>query len=84
MTRTTSPASTRGLPGVIDYTQGRPFAWADDQITGADRDFVERIRGGPSLLLAVNAHTGLTAEDFMLLREWAAAQQEGVTSGLHS
>ncbi|MEU6341073.1 hypothetical protein ABZ883_08995 [Streptomyces sp. NPDC046977] len=50
---------------------GRPFAWADDEITGADRDWVAA-QGAHALLHRVDPKRGLTERDFTVLAPWLA------------
>ncbi|MFD0380599.1 HAD domain-containing protein [Streptomyces sp. NPDC127112] len=52
---------------------GRPFAWVDDEITPADRAWVEARQPTPVLLCRVDPRTGLTDEDFGALARWRAA-----------
>ncbi|MFF0741306.1 HAD domain-containing protein [Streptomyces sp. NPDC004111] len=48
----------------------RPFAWADDEIGAADRQWVAAHHPAPALLLHVDARLGLTEDDFGTLEEW--------------
>ncbi|MFE6868137.1 hypothetical protein ACFVFS_16430 [Kitasatospora sp. NPDC057692] len=59
-------------PDIVAWAAGRPFAWVDDQITDADRDWVRAHHDGPALLHRVDPRIGLTAEDFAALAAWAA------------
>lgn len=58
---------TRAL---VDQAAGRPFAWLDDEITDADRAWVDAHHSGPALLHRVDARHGLTERDFTVVREW--------------
>ncbi|MFE0513841.1 hypothetical protein [Streptomyces sp. NPDC058964] len=58
-------------PEIVAWAQGRPFTWADDQITEADRAWTRGHHDGPALLHRVDPRTGLCADDFALLAEWA-------------
>lgn len=58
---------TRSLVG---WAAGRPFAWVDDEITDADRDWVAGHHPAPALLHRVDARQGLTADDYVLLGIW--------------
>ncbi len=58
---------TRGL---VAWAAGRPFAWVDDEITGADRDWVAAHHPGPALLHAVDRRRGLTREDVATVAAW--------------
>ncbi|WP_225448508.1 hypothetical protein [Streptacidiphilus sp. P02-A3a] len=64
-------------PEVVSWTDGRPFAWLDDEITGADRDWVDAHHPAPSLLLRIDPSLGLLPEDFAVLKEWAAELDRG-------
>ncbi|MFG2210962.1 hypothetical protein [Streptomyces sp. NPDC048638] len=56
---------------VVRYVAGRPFAWVDDQILQADRDYVSQNHPGPALLYDVDPEVDLTVEDFEALAHWA-------------
>ncbi|MER7579653.1 hypothetical protein [Kitasatospora sp. NPDC097691] len=58
-------------PEIVAWAQGRPFAWVDDQITDADRGWVQAHHHGPALLHRIDPKTGLTTDDFSLLADWA-------------
>lgn len=60
---------TRGL---VDWAQGRPFVWVDDEISPADRGWVRAHHRQPALLHRVDARQGLTDNDFALIRDWLA------------
>ncbi|MFF5700953.1 HAD domain-containing protein [Streptomyces sp. NPDC012794] len=49
---------------------GRPFAWADDEITTADRAWAAARHPAPALLHRVDPRTGLTDADFDTLARW--------------
>ncbi|GIH94970.1 HAD domain-containing protein [Planobispora siamensis] len=55
---------------IVEWARGRAFAWVDDEIGDADRDFVAAHHPGPALLHRVDARIGLLAEDFALLATW--------------
>jgi hypothetical protein len=55
---------------LVDWAAGRPFAWVDDEITDADRDWVSEHHPGPALLHWVEASRGLTDQDFAALDAW--------------
>ncbi|MGW6916344.1 hypothetical protein ACWGB8_21345 [Kitasatospora sp. NPDC054939] len=59
-------------PEIVAWTQGRPFAWVDDQVTDADRAWVREHHDGPALLHRVDPALGLAAPDFATLTAWAA------------
>ncbi len=58
---------TRAL---VDWAAGRPFAWVDDEITGADRAWVAAHHPGRALLHRIDARRGLTDADYDALRAW--------------
>lgn len=60
-------------PEVVAWAAGRPFAWVDDEITRADRDWVAQHHLAPALLHRVDATLGLTAEDFAALSDWSTS-----------
>ncbi|GGV72163.1 hypothetical protein GCM10010294_32320 [Streptomyces griseoloalbus] len=59
-------------PGIVAWAQDRPFAWIDDDITEADRAWVQAHHRGPALLHYVDPKAGLTAHDFARLADWAS------------
>ncbi|MEZ0108809.1 hypothetical protein ABH920_002810 [Catenulispora sp. EB89] len=60
-------------PEIVAWADGRPFAWIDDEITDADREWVSDWHDGPALLRRIDPAIGLTAEDFEALAAWAEA-----------
>ncbi|WP_316525037.1 HAD domain-containing protein [Kitasatospora brasiliensis] len=58
---------TRGLAA---WAGGRPFAWVDDEITGADRRWVDAHYPARALLHRVDPRRGLTEADFSALDAW--------------
>ena len=58
-------------PEIVAWAKGRAFAWIDDEITEADRAWVERHHSGPALLHQVDPRCGLTSDDFAGLTAWA-------------
>jgi len=60
-------------PLLVAHADGGAFAWVDDEIGAADREWVAAHHGGPALLLRVDPRVGLTAEDFEVLEEWLSA-----------
>jgi len=58
-------------PALVRYADGRPFAWVDDEIMVADREYAEAHTVAPFLLHHVSPRLGLREDDFSLLREWA-------------
>ncbi|MFF3565354.1 hypothetical protein ACFYXS_35450 [Streptomyces sp. NPDC002574] len=59
-------------PEIVAWVKGRAFAWVDDEITDADRDWVAVHHDGPALLHRIDPRIGLTDDDFATLAEWAA------------
>jgi hypothetical protein len=57
-------------PALVQAAAGRPFAWADDEITDLDRAWVSAHHPGHALLHRVDSLTGLTSADLSTLDEW--------------
>ncbi|MFW6694118.1 HAD domain-containing protein [Streptomyces sp. MAR4 CNX-425] len=57
-------------PLLVDWAAGRPFAWVDDEITAADRDWVAAHHPQRALLHRVDPGRGLTDADFAALDSW--------------
>lgn len=55
---------------LVEWADGRPFAWVDDEISDADRDWVSAHHRGRALLHHVQSFRGLTSEDFAVLGQW--------------
>ncbi|MFD9338911.1 HAD domain-containing protein [Streptomyces sp. NPDC060028] len=55
---------------LVTWAAGRPFAWVDDEITGADRAWVAAHHPGPALLHRVDPRLGLRETDFAALEAW--------------
>ncbi|MET7476747.1 hypothetical protein ABZT17_20565 [Streptomyces sp. NPDC005648] len=58
-------------PEIVAWAKGRAFAWVDDEITAADRSWVEKHHDGPALLHRVDPRYGLVIDDFAALTAWA-------------
>ncbi|MFB7835511.1 hypothetical protein [Streptomyces sp. NPDC056056] len=58
---------TRAL---VETAAGRPFVWADDELTDLDRAWVARHHRGAALLHRVDSTTGLTQEDLAAVHAW--------------
>ncbi|MGW5135209.1 HAD domain-containing protein [Streptomyces sp. NPDC004135] len=58
---------------LVEWTDGRPFIWIDDEISAMDRLWVEASHPGPSLLHRVDPTEGLTNADFRTLTDWLCA-----------
>lgn len=57
---------------LIEYADGRPFAWVDDEIGTADRDYTTEHHGDLALLHWVSPRLGLLDKDFHDLHVWAS------------
>lgn len=55
---------------IVAWADGRPFAWVDDEITDADRDWVSAHHHSRALLHHVVSSRGLTDDDFVALDQW--------------
>jgi hypothetical protein len=55
---------------LVNWADGRPFAWVDDEVTDADRDWVSEHHPGPALLRTIDASCGLADQDFAALDAW--------------
>jgi hypothetical protein len=55
---------------LVTWAAGRPFAWVDDEITDADRDWVATHHSGRALLHHVESFRGLADEDLATLGHW--------------
>ncbi|MFB7475208.1 hypothetical protein [Kitasatospora sp. NPDC056184] len=55
---------------LVTWAGGRPFAWVDDEITGADRAWVAAHHPAPALLHRIDPRVGLTDGDFAALDSW--------------
>ncbi|WP_435601301.1 hypothetical protein [Streptomyces sp. C10-9-1] len=67
-------------PFIVEWAAGRPFAWVDDEITDADREYVAQHHDGLALLHRVDPRLGLLHEDFIVLAAWAEATRSPVPS----
>ena len=55
---------------IVRCASGRDFAWVDDEITDADREWVLENHPGSALLIRVDPRRGLTRQDFATLEVW--------------
>jgi hypothetical protein len=55
---------------IIDTAAGTAFAWLDDEITDADREWVADRHRAPALLLRVDPRRGLATADLDELEAW--------------
>ncbi|MDR3081417.1 MAG: hypothetical protein LBV60_10920 [Streptomyces sp.] len=60
-------------PLLVAHAGGGAFAWVDDEIGPADREWVAAHHDGPALLLRVDPRAGLAEGDFEVLEEWLSA-----------
>ncbi|MFE0641622.1 hypothetical protein ACFW2Y_08430 [Streptomyces sp. NPDC058877] len=58
---------------LVTWADGRPFVWADDEITDADRDWVSSHHSAPALLHHIASSRGLADEDFTIIHQWLRA-----------
>ncbi|EST21292.1 MULTISPECIES: hypothetical protein [Streptomyces] len=56
---------------LVEWADGRPFAWVDDMITDLDTTYVATHHDGPALLLRIHPRRGLRERDFATLTNWA-------------
>ena len=54
------------------WAAGRTFVWLDDEITDADRQWVQAHHPGQALLHRVDPFADLADGDFALVRQWLA------------
>ncbi|OKJ15807.1 HAD domain-containing protein [Kitasatospora sp. CB01950] len=57
-------------PALVAHAAGTPFAWVDDEIGEADREWVAHHHPGPALLHRVDPEVGLGTGDFATLSAW--------------
>lgn len=55
---------------LLDYADGRPFVWVDDESTKSDVDWLAANATQPHLVLTVSPVTGLTPDHFTTLTNW--------------
>ncbi|WP_030667949.1 HAD domain-containing protein [Streptomyces cellulosae] len=58
---------------LVEWADGRPFIWVDDEISATDRQWVAASHPGPSLLHHVDPGKGLEDADFSTLAGWLHA-----------
>ncbi|MGW5609376.1 hypothetical protein ACWEWI_25375 [Streptomyces sp. NPDC003753] len=56
---------------LVDYANGRPFAWVDDEQSGLDQAYVTTHHRARGLLHHVNPRIGLREDDFQILADFA-------------
>jgi hypothetical protein len=62
---------------LVEWADGRPFIWVDDEISAMDRVWVAAEHRGPSLLHRVDPTKGLVDADFSALADWLATEGAG-------
>ncbi|MER5354431.1 hypothetical protein ABT093_29385 [Kitasatospora sp. NPDC002551] len=62
---------TRAL---LDWADGRPFVWVDDELGPQDTEWIAAHHPGPAATFRINPGIGLRDEDFATLREWARTE----------
>jgi hypothetical protein len=55
---------------LVEWADGRPFIWVDDEISAMDRQWVAAGHSGPALLHRVDPSKGLGHTDFAALAGW--------------
>ena len=58
---------------VVQWAGGRDFAWADDEVTAADQEWIAANHPGRALVHHVHALLGLTGRDLEVLERWLQA-----------
>ncbi|WSB84524.1 HAD domain-containing protein [Streptomyces cellulosae] len=58
---------------LVEWADGRPFVWVDDEIGAVDRQWVAAAHPGPALLHRIDPTRGLQDSDFRALTDWLAA-----------
>jgi probable HAF family extracellular repeat protein len=60
---------------LVQWAAGRPFVWADDEITDADRAWVAANHSRPALLYRADPHHGLSDSDLDTIARWLNSVQ---------
>lgn len=55
---------------LLRWAAGRPFAWVDDEITDADRTWIEAQHPGPALPYRIDPRQGIASKDLAALDRW--------------
>ncbi|MET7931217.1 hypothetical protein ABZT43_46720 [Streptomyces sp. NPDC005349] len=66
---------------LVDYANGRPFAWVDDEQSERDQTYVTARHRGSGLLHHVNPRVGLRENDFHTLADFARSLDTPRTTG---
>lgn len=59
---------------IVQYVDGRPFVWIDDQVSSYDPMYAMAHHPGPFLIHKVDHAVGLTTTDFEALATWATEE----------
>lgn len=65
---------------LVRWAAGRTFAWADDEITSTDRNWVAAHHPAQALLHRVDPTVGLTEADYLTLSQWLHSANSGTSS----
>ncbi|MBM9506304.1 hypothetical protein [Actinacidiphila acididurans] len=66
---------------LVDYADGRAFAWVDDEQSDRDQAYVTGHHRGPALLHHVNPRLGLREDDFRDLADFAGSSGNPQATG---
>lgn len=55
---------------IVQWAEGRPFAWIDDELTEADQDWVAENYPEEALLHRVDSARGLDGPDYLSVSRW--------------
>ncbi|WP_329613121.1 hypothetical protein OG244_07260 [Streptomyces brevispora] len=66
---------------LVDYADGRPFAWVDDEQSDADQAYLTAHHRARGLLHHVNPRIGLREEDFRTLADFAGSLDASQAGG---
>ena len=58
---------------LLEYSDGRPFLWFDDEVTERDAAYLDTHAPQPTKVVWIDPKIGLTDEDFASAREWLQA-----------
>ncbi|MFJ3640082.1 hypothetical protein ACIPRD_10050 [Streptomyces sp. NPDC090108] len=62
---------------LVEYADGRPFAWVDDEQSDLDETYVRAHHRAPALLHHVDPRIGLRENDFQTLAGFAGSSRTG-------
>ncbi|WP_169807312.1 HAD domain-containing protein [Herbidospora cretacea] len=55
---------------LVEWAEGRPFVWVDDETTDLDRRWIARHHPADALIHTVDPATGLTVADLDVIQSW--------------